>query len=176
MHKWSLIRANSTGPNETGCFIFADEMKNAILALTSMKAIDVVIGLVCQDQSVLICQRRPHDPLGGYWEFPGGKQEPAESREQCLSRELAEELNIGVRIIRPLDTIAYAYADMRVRLHPYVCSLISGKPTPLASQQLAWARASELDQYVFPPANAPLLRWIREHLAEPPNDPSMNAP
>jgi A/G-specific adenine glycosylase len=131
-----------------------------------MKEIDVVIGLVCRGTQVLICQRRSQDPLGGYWEFPGGKQEPGESRQQCLTRELAEELAIRVRIVQPLETIVFDYSTFRVRLHPYHCAHLEGDPKPLASQQLAWATAADLPGYHFPPANAPLLRWLNEHLGE----------
>jgi A/G-specific adenine glycosylase len=130
-----------------------------------MKEIDVVIGLVCRDGKVLICQRRSQDPLGGYWEFPGGKQEPAESREQCLGRELKEELAIEVRIVAPLESIQYDYASVRVRLHPYACQHLSGEPQPLASQQLAWAAPGDLPGYIFPPANKPLLAWLTKHLS-----------
>lgn len=129
-----------------------------------MKQIDVVIGLVCRANQLLICQRRTQDPLGGLWEFPGGKLERGESREHCLARELAEELDIRVRILRPLPTIEYEYSSVHVRLHPYLCAHLDGEPKPLASQQLAWVAAGDLSHYTFPAANAPLLGWLAEHL------------
>jgi mutator protein MutT len=129
-----------------------------------MKEIDVVIGLVTRDGKVLICQRRQQDPLGGYWEFPGGKQEPGESREQCLARELSEELAIRVRVIEPLPSVTFDYADVRVHLHPLFCEHVEGDPQPLAAQRLTWAAAEELHAYRFPPANDPLLRWLSDHL------------
>lgn len=133
-----------------------------------MKEIDVVIGLVCHADKVLISQRRSQDPLGDYWEFPGGKQEPGESREQCLARELTEELAIRVRVVAALDSIEYDYAAVRVRLHPYFCDLLEGEPQPLASQRLAWATPSEFAQYQFPPANDTLLNLLTERLAANP--------
>ena len=129
-----------------------------------MREMDVVIGLVCRHNQVLICQRRASDPLGGCWEFPGGKLEPGESREQCLARELAEELAIHVQVIEPLDTIEYDYAAVRLRLHPYLCRHVEGEPVPLASQQVTWATAADLQKYVFPPANDALLRWLGPRL------------
>src|SRR5438094_906042 len=63
-----------------------------------MKRIEVAIAVVVRDGRVLICRRRDDDPvLGGYWEFPGGKLEPGETIEQCLVRELEEEVSIAVR-------------------------------------------------------------------------------
>ncbi|HEY2584910.1 MAG TPA: 8-oxo-dGTP diphosphatase MutT [Tepidisphaeraceae bacterium] len=130
-----------------------------------MKEIDVVIGLICRDGKVLICRRRQEDPLGGYWEFPGGKQEPGELREQCLVRELTEELAIQVRVIQPLESITYDYATVRVHLHPFFCEHTNGEPQPLASQRLTWAAARDLRDYRFPPANDSLIRWLKTRLA-----------
>src|SRR5687767_14846178 len=59
-----------------------------------MKQVDVVIGIVVRAGQVLICQRLPDAPLGGYWEFPGGKREPGETDHQCLARELLEETGV----------------------------------------------------------------------------------
>lgn len=133
------------------------------------REIDVVIGLIHRGNTVLICQRRQQGPLGGYWEFPGGKQESAESREQCLARELAEELAIRVRIVEALPGITYDYADVRVRLHPYWCEHIEGEPQPLASQRVAWAPAGALRGYRFPPANDTLIDWLINRMPDAPD-------
>ena len=123
-----------------------------------MNRIDVVIGIVVRDRKILICQRRQEDRLGGYWEFPGGKQEPGESHQQCLTRELAEELQIRVRPIEPLEVMEHDYPDVRVRLHPYLCEHVEGEPTPLACQQVHWVAPADLPAYRFPPANDHLIR------------------
>ena len=133
-----------------------------------MREIDVAIGMVCRDGKVLICQRRTPDPLGGYWEFPGGKVEPGESADECLLRELAEEVAIRVRITAALDAIEYDYESTRVRLHPFACELIDGEPQPLASQRLAWVSPTEFSTYRFPPANDSLLHWLAVLLAPNP--------
>ena len=82
-----------------------------------MKRIDVVIAVVVRDGKVLVCQRRDDDTFGGYWEFPGGKLEPHESHEQCLARELREELAIRIRPLDPLEPIEHDYPHARIRLH-----------------------------------------------------------
>ena len=71
--------------------------------------IEVAAGLVFRDGLLLISQRRPQDHLGGLWEFPGGKREPGESPEDCLRRELMEELGIEVEIKELVETIAHDY-------------------------------------------------------------------
>src|SRR6185312_6787763 len=82
----------------------------------SMKRVDVVIGIVVRDGTILICQRQRSDALAGYWEFPGGKLEPGETIEQCLARELREELAIIARPIEPLAVIEHDYPHVQVRL------------------------------------------------------------
>jgi 8-oxo-dGTP pyrophosphatase MutT (NUDIX family) len=72
-----------------------------------MKRIDAAIAIVCRDQKILVCQRKDGDTLGGYWEFPGGKQEDGETLEQCLARELREELAIAARPIARLGTVEH---------------------------------------------------------------------
>jgi mutator protein MutT len=125
-----------------------------------LKRIDVAIGIVLHRGRILICQRRTQDALGGYWEFPGGKQEPGESIEQCLTRELAEELGIVVRPTEPFAPIEWNYPAAQVRLHPYLCELVSGQPTPLACQQVLFVKPADLLNYRFPPANDDLIRSL----------------
>ena len=62
-----------------------------------MKQIDAPIAIITRGNRILVCQRHDHDTFGGYWEFPGGKREDGETLEQCLARELMEELAIAAR-------------------------------------------------------------------------------
>ena len=62
-----------------------------------MKRIEAAIAIVIRAGKILVCQRKDEDTFGGFWEFPGGKQEDGETLEQCLARELLEELNICAR-------------------------------------------------------------------------------
>ena len=127
--------------------------------------IDVVIGVVVRtDGHVLICQRRPEGHLGGYWEFPGGKRELGESLEQCLVRELEEELAIRVQPVCALDIIEHEYPAVRVRLHPYLCGT-DGVPHPIGCQRLEWIAPTSLLDYRFPPANDVLIAQLVRRLS-----------
>jgi mutator protein MutT len=112
---------------------------------------DVVIGIVARTGKVLICQRPEDKSFGGCWEFPGGKREPGETVEQCLRRELREELAIGVTPLRALTTLDHDYPRGKIRLHPYVCALAEGEPQWLACQEARWVEPRELVNYPFPP-------------------------
>src|SRR5438094_3223674 len=118
-----------------------------------MKRIDAAIAIVCRDGKVLICQRKPSDTFGGCWEFPGGKSEPGDTLEQCLHRELREELAIAVRPLHRLTTIEHDYPHVRVRLHPFVCAYESGEVEHLECQASRWIEPLALRDYRFPPAN-----------------------
>ena len=130
--------------------------------------IDVAIAIVICQGRVLICQRRDDDVLAGYWEFPGGKRHANETHEQCLARELTEELAIVVRITESLEVIECDYPHARVRLHPFLCEHVSGDPQPLAAKRLAWVPASDLRHYRFPAANTDLIRMLMHRLTANP--------
>jgi mutator protein MutT len=122
-----------------------------------MKRVDAAIAIVCRDRKVLVCQRKDDDTLGGYWEFPGGKQEDGETLEQCLARELREELAIAARPIARLTTVEHDYPTVRVRLHPFVCAHESGEVEHLECQASRWIAPPQLRDYRFPPANERLI-------------------
>jgi mutator protein MutT len=121
----------------------------------------VAAGLIFHDGRLLITQRRPQDHLGGLWEFPGGKREPGETFEQCLARELREELGVEVEVGALLEEITHHYPDKSVHLRFHRCRLQSGDPRPLGCHALVWVTAAELAGYAFPAADARLLDRLR---------------
>ena len=109
---------------------------------------------------VLIDQRLEEGLLGGMWEFPGGKQEQGETIENCIARELKEELGIAVTVGAELITVDHAYSHKKLRFVVHLCDLVSGEPQPLASQQVRWVRPEELGNYAFPAANARIIEAL----------------
>ena len=105
----------------------------------------------------LITQRRSGSHLEGLWEFPGGKREPKESFEECLRRELTEELSATFRIGKLVEIVRWEYPDRRIVLHFYECHLESGTIEPREGQAMAWVEPARLADYDFPPADRALL-------------------
>src|SRR5439155_23562715 len=128
--------------------------------------IDAAIAIVVRAGLVLICQRKADDTFGGLWEFPGGKQEEGETLEECLARELREELNITARLILRLPPIEHDYPELQIRLHPFVCEHEFGDPELLECQCARWIDPSELSAYEFPSANGELIERVMRHLID----------
>ncbi len=126
-----------------------------------MTTIVVTAAVVERDGSFLVTRRQTGVPLEGYWEFPGGKCDPGESLAASLERELREELDVAARIGGEVFTTTHAYPERRVELHFFRCELL-GEPRPQIGQEMRWVRRDELATLRFPPADAELIRILRQ--------------
>src|SRR5215469_14727265 len=122
--------------------------------------VEVSAGLVFRDGQLLITQRHADAHLGGLWEFPGGKREPRESFEQCLARELKEELGIEVQVGELVESLTHAYPDKTVHLQFYRCQWLQHEPQTIGCTDFKWVRADELKNYDFPAADTRLLEKL----------------
>jgi A/G-specific adenine glycosylase len=107
----------------------------------------IVVGaavVINRKGEVLIAQRRAEDMLGGLWEFPGGKQEPGETIQQCIVRELKEELGIQIETGDFLVTVKHAYSHFTMEMHTYFAKITSGRPRALQCQNYQWLEISNL--------------------------------
>ena len=121
-------------------------------------------ALVDADGRVLICQRPEGKSLAGLWEFPGGKVEPGETPEQCLIRELDEELGIKVAsaCLAPFVFASHDYDDFHLLMPLYLCRRWEGLVTAREHKAMAWVKPVSLSDYPMPPADAPLVAWLRD--------------
>ncbi|MDP1643185.1 MAG: 8-oxo-dGTP diphosphatase MutT [Phenylobacterium sp.] len=121
-------------------------------------------ALIDVDGRVLICQRPEGKQLAGLWEFPGGKVETGETPEACLIRELDEELGIQVThaCLAPFVFASHGYESFHLLMPLYLCRRWSGFVTAKEHKALAWVKPNELRNYPMPPADAPLVAWLRD--------------
>ena len=125
-----------------------------------MHAVDVAAGLVFRKGRLLITQRPAGVHLAGLWEFPGGKRETGESFEECLVRELREELAMDVAVENLVEDITHTYPEKTVRICFYRCRWLRREPQTIECADLKWVCAGELKSYPFPPADARLLQKL----------------
>ena len=120
-----------------------------------------VAVIVNESNQVCISLRHKKSHQGGLWEFPGGKVESDETIEQALVREIKEELNIEIKLSRPLITLNHSYSDKKVCLH--VCKVLSylGEAQGIEGQQVKWVNVSQLSDYDFPEANVVIIKALQ---------------
>ncbi len=136
------------------------------LVLVQKKAdipVDVVAALIWEKDKFLICQRPATKARGLLWEFVGGKVEPGESFPQALQRECAEELAITVDVGDEFMQVIHEYPDILIRLTLLNCSIPVGfYPQALEHNDIRWIHPSEIDHYIFCPADEDILAQIKK--------------
>ena len=120
----------------------------------------VTAGLIWREGKILITKRPEGSHLAGFWEFPGGKQEAGESLEQCLEREIREELGLVIKATELLFEVDHEYDMKSISLHLFRCSRLTGEPRALGCPEMRWVNAQDLDQYKFPPPDVQMIPFI----------------
>ena len=126
----------------------------------------VAVALIDVDGRVLIAKRPEGKKLAGLWEFPGGKVEPGERPEQALIRELKEELDIDVKesCLAPFVFASHAYDSFHLLMPLYLCRRWDGVVAAREHDALVWVKPNKLSDYPMPPADEPLVAWLRDLL------------
>ncbi|MGB9867415.1 MAG: (deoxy)nucleoside triphosphate pyrophosphohydrolase [Bacillota bacterium] len=120
----------------------------------------VTAAVLRRDGKVLISQRQ-EGHLAGMWEFPGGKLEPGETPEECLARELMEELNVGAEVKDILAVVYHEYQDGPILLLAYDCALLPGEGIE-ETPHVRWVSPWELDAFKLAPADVAVARKLKE--------------
>jgi 8-oxo-dGTP diphosphatase len=123
-------------------------------------------ALVDPDHRVLLARRPDGKVMGGLWEFPGGKVHAGETPEGCVIRELREELGVDVtaNCLAPLTFASHGYDDFHLLMPLFVCRVWEGLPSPREGQTIKWVRPRDMGAYPMPPADQPLVAFLRDYL------------
>ncbi|HHW30796.1 MAG TPA: 8-oxo-dGTP diphosphatase MutT [Clostridiaceae bacterium] len=113
----------------------------------------VTAAIIRQDNKVLIAQRAADDECGLLWEFPGGKLEEGETPEECITREIKEELNLDVEVIDIFTTSIYRYNSQDIKFTVFNVRLIGGNLRLNVHNQVKWVDINQLKNYNFMPAD-----------------------
>ncbi len=127
-------------------------------AAKTAKPLDVTAGLIICDGKILIAQRKHGKSQEYKWEFPGGKLEIGETLEECLRRELMEEMQLDIKVGEHFIDSSYDYDFGTVVLHAYWATCVSRNiPAVIDHEQYRWVTFAELQQYDFAPADRPIV-------------------
>ena len=123
-------------------------------------------AMIDVDGRVLIAKRPQGKQMAGLWEFPGGKVESGETPEACLIRELDEELGVKVTeaCLAPFVFTSHAYESFHLLMPLYLCRRWEGVIQAREHEAVAWVRPNKMADYPMPPADAPLVAWLRDLL------------
>lgn len=128
---------------------------------TPIRTVVVTAAIIEEDGRFLVTRRQRGVHLEGMWEFPGGKCEPGESLQDCLAREVREELAVEGEIGGEILQTSHDYPDRRIVLHFLRCR-ITGTPVPQQGQEMRWVAGAELGSLQFPPADAQLIDMLMQ--------------
>ena len=156
-------------PVQKNCVARELGLQNVLPAKRARKALPhkiIAAGVIykhgrSKGDKVLIQQRLSEGLLGGLWEFPGGKVEADESLENCVAREVREELGIEIRVGEKIIAVEHAYSHFSITLHAFRCEFVAGRVKLSSAQKFKWVRPRELERYAFPAANKKIIAALR---------------
>lgn len=120
--------------------------------------IEVTCALIVDNQNRLFAAQRSGEmSLPLKWEFPGGKVESGETFEECLRREIKEELSVEIEILKRLDFNIHSYPSITIKLIPFVCKLTSGQIVLKEHIKYQWLTATNLLDLDWADADIPIL-------------------
>ena len=126
-----------------------------------MKTIKVVAAVIKSNDEIFVTQRGYGEFKDG-WEFPGGKVEKGETKEEALIREIKEELDTVIKVDSYLDTIEYDYPDFHLSMDCFVCSIVDGNLVLKEHEDSKWIKKEEIDTLNWLPADLVIIDKVKE--------------
>lgn len=124
--------------------------------------IEVVAGILKDENKVLIAKRASHKSMPGKWEFPGGKIEAREDPKKALERELFEELGIKTKTCEYFNTYIHDYGDFKIKLTSYFTEYLEGDFTLTDHDLIEWVEIKELKNYDLTDADKPIIEKLNK--------------
>jgi len=120
-------------------------------------------AVVINDDKILIAQRAKD----GFWEFPGGKIDEGETPEQCVVREMKEELNVDIKIKKFLGLIEGVYRGIPMEVHAFLATLNGGAMALNVHKDAKWLKLNEINQYLLVEEDAVILKQFSDSFQRP---------
>ncbi len=120
----------------------------------------VTAAAMIRNGKVLIAQREAGSHMEFRWEFPGGKLEPEETPEECIIREIKEELDMDIGVIDIYKVVKFNYEEKDILLLCYLCRVLKGEGKALECNDFKWVSREELANYEFVPADVQVVEKL----------------
>ncbi len=128
-----------------------------------MRFTEVTCAVIVRDGLILATRRGKDMDHAGLWEFPGGKLHPGETYEECLIREIKEELNVTIRITGELVPSEFQYPQKRIKLIPFWAEVVEGSLYSVEHDRVEWFSPSQLMRLAWPGADMPIVEQVIAH-------------
>ena len=132
----------------------------------AIRTYEVAAGILIAGDRVLIARRQERDHQGGRWEFPGGKRHAGETVEDCLRREMREEIGLGITVGPLWRALTHVYPDRRVSIYFYLCERLDGEPVAIECDEIRWVEPAALTALPFVEGDLAVLPDLALELAE----------
>ena len=130
-----------------------------------MKQIEVVAAIIRKGDKIFATQRG-YGEWKDWWEFPGGKMEAGETPEEALVREIREELSAEISVDEFLCMVEYDYPKFRLKMHCFLCSLVTDALHLNEHEAAKWLGRDELDCVKWLPADVKLIEEVRRKMED----------
>ena len=132
--------------------------------LPNMKQIEVVAAIIHDDEGRIFATQRGYGDWKDWWEFPGGKMEAGETREEALLREIREELETSIVVERHIQTVEWDYPAFHLTMHCFLCHVESGTLTLKEHEAARWLAKEELDCVRWLPADVQIIEKLKQSI------------
>ncbi len=126
------------------------------------KRLEIGVACIIRDKKILIQTRPKGKSFVGKWEFPGGKIEPGETSQECVIREIKEELGVEITAEEKFFQDKHYFKNTILVLNFHKCQIISGEPAPQENQKIEWVSLAETKNFKFLPTNYNIAKKLRE--------------
>ncbi|MBN3040054.1 MAG: (deoxy)nucleoside triphosphate pyrophosphohydrolase [Candidatus Omnitrophica bacterium] len=126
------------------------------------KEFAVVAALIKKEDRFLLAQRNKEDKYADLWEFPGGKVEEGESREEAVAREIKEELDLDIEVQGFLRAFEDESPVLKIKVFLYLCRALEGKPSAQDCQDFGFFTLLDCQRLELAPVDKKIIDWLQK--------------